>query len=126
MQVANRPGLQLQELVQFSNRLSAAGLAGEDIDKILLTVGETVVSLGGSAATSALAMEQLIQAFQLGKVDFRDFRTIVQQIPGFLEALGDVHGVEANLDGLHDAFDKVGGSIRDLVIPVFDELARTL
>ena len=124
VEIANRPGLQLEQLVQFSNRLSAAGLAAEDVDKILLTVGETVVSLGGSAATSALAMEQIIQAVQLGKVDFRDFRTIVQQIPGYLEALGDVHGVEANLDGLHDAFDKVGGNMRDLLIPVFDELAK--
>ena len=124
IEIANRPGLQLQELVQYSNRLSAAGIAAEDVDKILLTVGETVVSLGGTAATSALAMEQLIQAFQLGKVDFRDFRTIVQQIPGFLEALGDVHGVEKNIDGLHEAFARVGNNMRDLVIPVFDELAE--
>ena len=124
IQVANLPGLQFEPLVRYSNRLRAAGLAGEDVDKILLTVGQTVVSLGGSAATAELAMEQLIQAFQLGKVDFRDFRTIVQQIPGFLEAMGDVHGVAANLDGLHAAFAQTGGSIRDLVIPVFDELAR--
>ena len=54
----------------------------------------------------------------------RDFRTIIQQIPGFLEAMGDVHGVAANLDGLREAFNNTGGSIRDLVIPVFDELSR--
>ena len=124
IEVANRPGLQLEALVRYSNRLSAAGLSAEDANKILLTVGETIVALGGSAATAELAMEQLIQAFQLGKVDFRDFRTIVQQIPGFLEALGDVHGVTANIDGLHDAFAQVGGSMRDLVIPVFDELSK--
>ena len=124
VQVANRPGLQLEELVQYSNRLSAAGVAAEDIDKILLTVGETVVSLGGSSATSALAMEQLIQSFQLGKVDMRDFRTVIQQIPSLLETLGDVHGVQANIDGLHEAFARTGGSIRDLLIPVFDELSR--
>ena len=124
IQVANLPGLQFEPLVRYSNRLRAAGLAGEDVDKILLTVGQTVVSLGGSAATAELAMEQLIQAFQLGKVDFRDFRTIVQQIPGFLEAMGDVHGVRANLEGLHEAFRRTGGSIRDLVIPTFDELSR--
>ena len=124
VQVANRPGLQLEQLVQYSNRLSAAGVAAEDIDKILLTVGETVVSLGGSAATSALAMEQLIQSFQLGKVDMRDFRTVIQQIPSLLETLGDVHGVQANIDGLHEAFARTGGSIRDLLIPVFDELSR--
>ena len=106
VEIANRPGLQLEQLVHIFKQTSAAGLAAEDVDKILLTVGETVVSLGGSAATSALAMEQIIQAIQLGQVDFRDFRTIVQQIPGYLEALGDVHGVEANIDGLHEALLK--------------------
>ena len=124
IEVANRPGLQLEALVRYSNRLSAAGLSAEDANKILLTVGETVVALGGSAATAELGMEQLIQAFQLGKVDMRDFRTVIQQIPGFLEAMGDVHGVTANIDGLHDAFAQMGGSLRDVLIPVFDELSK--
>lgn len=124
IEIANLPGLNFESLTRYSNRLRAAGLGAEDTDKILLTVGQTIVSLGGNASTAALAMEQLIQAVQLGKVDFRDFRTIVQQIPGFLEALGDVHGVEANLEGLHAAYRRVGGSIRDLLIPTFDELSR--
>ena len=46
------------------------------------------------------------------------------RVPGFLEVLGDVHGVEANIDGLREAFNKTGGSMRDLLIPAFDELAR--
>ena len=54
----------------------------------------------------------------------RDFRTVIQQIPSLLETLGDVHGVQANIDGLHEAFARTGGSIRDLLIPVFDELSR--
>lgn len=124
VEIANLPGLNFEALTRYSNRLRAAGLGAEDTDKILLTVGQTIVSLGGNASTASLAMEQLIQAVQLGKVDFRDFRTIVQQIPGFLEALGDVHGVEANIEGLHAAYRRVGGSIRDLLIPTFDELSR--
>ncbi len=124
IEVANLPGLNFAALTRFSNRLIAAGLSAADTDKILLTVGQTVVSLGGSAGKAALAMEQIIQAIQLGTVDMRDFRTIVQQIPGFLEVLGDVHGVAANLDGLHDAFDRVGGNMRELLIPTFDELAK--
>ena len=123
-EIANLPGLNFEALTRFSNRLIAAGVSGSDADKILLTVGQTVVSLGGDASKAALAMEQLIQAIQLGTIDMRDFRTIVQQIPGFLEVLGDVHGVAANLDGLHEAFDRVGGNMRDLLIPTFDELAR--
>ena len=124
IQVANLPGLQFEPLVRYSNRLRAAGIEGQDVDTILLSVGQTIVSLGGSAATAELAMEQLIQAIAAGKVDMRDFRTIIQQIPGFLEAMGDVHGVEANIDGLKEAFDRTGGSIRDLVIPTFEELSR--
>ena len=124
IEIANLPGLNFEALTRFSNRLIAAGVSAEDTDKILLTTGQTVVSLGGSAEKAALAMEQIIQAIQLGTVDMRDFRTIVQQIPGFLEVLGDVHGVAANLDGLHDAFDKVGRNMRDLLIPTFDALAK--
>ena len=124
VEIANLPGLNFEPLTRFSNRLLAAGVGAEDTNKILLTVGQTIVSLGGSADRAALAMEQIIQAIQLGSVDFRDFRTIVQQIPGFLEALGDVHGVEANIEGLHEAFDRVGRNMIDLLIPTFDELAR--
>ena len=36
----------------------------------------------------------------------------------------DVHGVEANIEGLREAFEKTGGSMRDLLIPTFDELSR--
>ena len=124
IQVANRPGLQLEALTRFSNRLSAMGVAGEDVDKILLGTGQTIVALGGTAASAELAMEQLVQAFGSGTVDMRDFRTVIQQIPGFYQALGDVHGVTTNMEGMREAFHNVGDSMRDLVIPVFDELAK--
>ena len=123
-EIADLPGLNFEPLTRYSNRLRAAGVSAADTNTILLTVGQTILSLGGSSAAAALSMEQLIQAIQLGKVDFRDFRTIVQQIPGFLEALGDVHGVEASIEGLHDAFEQVGGSIIDILIPTFEELER--
>ena len=124
--VANFPGLNYQELVRYSNRLQVTGLTAEDTDKILLGIGQTIVSLGGTADTAALATEQLIQAFQLGKVDLRDFRTIIQQIPGFYRALGEVHGVSENIDGLREAFEATGNNMRDLVIPIFDRLNETM
>ena len=123
-EIADLPGLNFEPLTRYSNRLRAAGVSAADTNTILLTVGQTILSLGGSSAAAALSMEQIIQAIQLGKVDFRDFRTIVQQIPGLLEALGDVHGVEASIEGLHDAFEQVGGSIIDILIPTFEELER--
>ena len=124
IEVANLPGLNFEALTRYSNRLRAAGFAADDTDKILLTVGQTIVALGGSAEKALLSMEQIIQAIQLGNIDMRDFRTIIQQVPSLLETLGDVHGVEANIDGLREAFNKTGRSMRDLLIPVFDELAR--
>ena len=108
IEVANLPGLNFEALTRYSNRLRAAGFAADDTDKILLTVGQTIVALGGSAEKASLSMEQIIQAIQLGNIDMRDFRTIIQQVPSLLETLGDVHGVEANIDGLREAFDKTG------------------
>ena len=124
IEVANRPGLQLNELVNFNNRLSAIGLSAEDIDKILLTTGQTIVSLGGNSHIAGEAVEQLTQAFQAGRVSLQDFRSIAQRIPGFYQAIADVHDVGANIDGLREAFDNAGGSLRDVLIPVMDELAR--
>ena len=124
--VANLPGLNYQELIRYSNRLQVTGLTAEDTDKILLGIGQTIVSLGGTADTAALATEQLIQAFQLGQVDLRDFRTVIQQIPGFYRALGEVHGVSENIDGLREAFEATGNNMRDLVIPIFDRLNETM
>ena len=124
IQVANRPGLQLNELVNFNNRLSAIGLSAEDIDKILLTTGQTIVSLGGNSHIAGEAVEQLTQAFQAGRVSLQDFRSIAQRIPGFYQAIADVHDVGANIEGLREAFNNAGGSLRDVLIPVMDELAR--
>ena len=124
IEVANLPGLNFEPLVRYANQFATLGLSAEDTDKILLGVGQTVVSLGGTAASAELSIIQLLQAFRAGTIDMRDFRTIIQQIPGILNAAADVHGVEANIEGLREAFEKTGGSMRDLLIPTFDELSR--
>ena len=71
-------------------------------------------------------MEQIVsRRFSWGKPDLRDFQNIDTADPWLSGSdLADVHGVEANIDGLHEAFAKVGGNMRDLLIPVFDELAK--
>ena len=122
--IANQPGLNFRPLVEYSNRLQAAGVAAEDTDTILRTTGVTILSLGGTAQRAAEAVEQIVQAFQQAdRIDLRDFRTIIQQIPSFLETAADVHGVEANIEGLRTAFDALGQDMRALLIPVFDELS---
>ena len=124
IQVANLPGLNFEPLVRYANQFATLGLSAEDTDKILLGVGQTVVSLGGTSASSERSLIQILQAFRAGTIDLRDFRTIITEIPGILNAAADVHGVEANISGLREAFEKTGGSMRDLLIPVFDELSR--
>ena len=52
IQVANLPGLNFEPLVRYANQFATLGLSAEDTDKILLGVGQTVVSLGGTAASS--------------------------------------------------------------------------
>ena len=48
IEVANLPGLNFEPLVRYANQFATLGLSAEDTDKILLGVGQTVVSLGGS------------------------------------------------------------------------------
>ena len=47
IEVANLPGLNFEPLVRYANQFATLGLSAEDTDKILLGVGQTVVSLGG-------------------------------------------------------------------------------
>ena len=121
--VANLPGLQLSQLINFSNRLRSIGLSAEETDKILLTTGQTIISMGGTADLAAEAVEQITQALQTNTVSMQDFRSIAQRIPGFYNAIADTHGVEASIDGFRDAVENAGGSVRDALIPVMDTLA---
>ena len=120
--VARLPGANLDTLIQYNNRLTAIGLTSEEIDSVLLNVGQSIVSLGGNAALADQSLEQISQALQQNTVDLRDFRPVIQRVPGFLQAVADVHGVDASLDGLRVAVNKLGGSVKDALLPVLEEL----
>ena len=123
-EVARLPGANLDALVQYNNRLAAIGLTGEEIDSILLNVGQSIVSLGGNAVLAEQSLEQISQALQNNIVDLRDFRPIIQRVPGFLQAIADVHGVAPTLDGFREAVARLGGSVKDALLPVLEELGN--
>ena len=123
IEVANLPGLNLTDLIQYSNRLRTLGLTAAETDTLLISTGQAITAFGGTAHTAAEATEQIIQAISSGTVSLQDFRSIAQRVPGFYNAIADVHGVSANIDGLRTAVENAGGSIKDALIPVMEELA---
>ena len=123
IEVANLPGLNLTDLIQYSNRLRTLGLTAAETDTLLISTGQAITAFGGTAHTAAEATEQIIQAISSGTVSLQDFRSIAQRVPGFYMAIADVHGVSANIDGLRTAVENAGGSIKDALIPVMEELA---
>ena len=124
IEVANLPGLQLAQLINYNNRLRAIGLSAEEVDSILLTTGQTILAMGGTSDIASQAVEQLVQALQTNTVSLQDFRSIAQRIPGFYQAIAATHDVEASIDGFRVAVDNAGGSVKDALLPVMDELAR--
>ena len=121
-EVARLPGANLTALVRYSNRLRSIGLTAEETDDILRGVGQSVVVMGGNAHVATEALEQISQALQQNVVDLRDFRPIIQRVPGFLQAVADVHGVAPTLDGMRDAVENLGGSVKDALLPVLARL----
>ena len=123
-EIARLPGANLDSLIQFSNRMRSIGISTEETDNILKNVGQSVVVLGGNAHTATEALEQISQALQKNTIIMHDFRPIIQRIPGFLQAVADVHGVEPTLDGMRVATERLGGSVKDALLPVLEELGN--
>ena len=124
IEVANLPGLNLTDLINYSNRLRSIGLTAEETDLLLQSTGQTIVAFGGTADTAAEAVEQITQALSNNNVSLQDFRSIAQRIPGFYNSIADVHNVEANIDGFRVAVDNAGGSVKDALLPVLAQLAN--
>ena len=122
--IARLPGANLDALIQYNNRLTAIGLTAEETDSILLNVGQSIVSLGGNAILAEQSLEQISQALQNNIVDLRDFRPLIQRVPGVLQAIADVHGVAPSLEGLREAVARLGGSVKDALLPVLEELGN--
>ena len=123
-EIARLPGANLDALIQFSNRLRSIGISSEETDNILKNVGQSVVVLGGNAYTATEALEQIAQALQKNTIIMHDFRPIIQRVPGILQSIANVHGVEPSLDGLRLATERLGGSVKDALLPVLEDLGN--
>ena len=123
-EIARLPGANLDALIQFSNRLRSIGISSEETDNILKNVGQSVVVLGGNAHTATEALEQIAQALQKNTIIMHDFRPIIQRVPGILQSIANVHGVEPTLDGLRLATERLGGSVKDALLPVLADLGN--
>ena len=66
IEVANLPGLNLTDLIQYSNRLRTLGLTAAETDTLLISTGQAITAFGGTAHTAAEATEQIIQAISSG------------------------------------------------------------
>ena len=123
-EIARLPGANLDKLIQFSNRMRSIGISTEETDSILKNVGQSVVVLGGNAHTATEALEQISQALQKNTIIMHDFRPIIQRVPGLLQSIANVHGVEPTLDGLRLATERLGGSVKDALLPVLEDLGN--
>ena len=123
-EIARLPGANLDALIRFSNRLRSIGVSAEETDSILKNVGQSVVVLGGNAYTATEALEQIAQSLSKNTIIMQDFRPIIQRVPGILQSIANVHGVEPSLDGLRLATERLGGSVKDALLPVLEDLGN--
>lgn len=123
-EIARLPGANLDALIRFSNRLRSIGISSEETDSILKNVGQSVVVLGGNAYTATEALEQIAQSLSKNTIIMQDFRPIIQRVPGILQSIANVHGVEPSLDGLRLATERLGGSVKDALLPVLEDLGN--
>ena len=123
-EIARLPGANLDALIRFSNRLRSIGISSAETDSILKNVGQSVVVLGGNAYTATEALEQIAQSLSKNTIIMQDFRPIIQRVPGILQSIANVHGVEPSLDGLRLATERLGGSVKDALLPVLEDLGN--
>ena len=122
-EIARLPGANLEALVRYDARLQAIGLTSHESNLILRNTGQAIVSMGGTAATATEALEQISQALEKNVIIMHDLRPIIQRVPGFLSAIADTHDVAPSLDGLREATERLGGSVKDALLPVLATLA---
>lgn len=81
----------LQSIVTLYNRTAVAtrglGVAEEDVFRVTKTVAEAMKLGGASASEQASTLLQLSQAFQKGKLDGDEFRTVMENASVIQEAL---------------------------------------
>lgn len=94
--VAQRARVPISDLTiayrRYDNALSKVGMGQKDSLRITETIGKMLSLNGASATESASALLQLSQAFNKGKLDGDEFRSVAELMPQILDAIAKATG----------------------------------
>ena len=120
--LANLPGLQLAPLVRYNNILREVGLTTGEVDTVVTSLGNAIVSFGGNAETVDRVFTQLSQSFSQNKLEAEEFNTVLESVPSLRGIIQDVLGLSGGTQELGEAFKAAGGDLIDFLLPVFERL----
>lgn len=72
---------------KMANNQKELGLSGTELAGVVKTISQSMVIGGGSVQGNKAALEQLGQAFSSGVLRGEEFNTMMEQAPGFMQAL---------------------------------------
>ena len=119
MEVAKLPGLGLQEVVDGSIRLQAAGFSAEQAKKSLMAFGNALATVGKGKAELDGVTTALSQIQSKGKVFAEEINQLNERLPQIRTAMKAAFGT-ANSEDLQ----KLGLSSEEFVAKVSDEFAK--
>lgn len=127
-EIAKLPGLNTPQIIRYSNSLRSAGATTSEVDAIVVSFGQSIVGLGGSAADTSRAMLQLTQAFGENKISQENFSTIKELIPSFNRLAKEVYDTDGSMDALNQRFKASGQTLgqQEAVSARIQQLERSL
>ena len=125
-EIAKLPGLNVPQIIRYSNSLRAAGATASEVDAIITTFGQAIVGLGGNAADTSRAMLQLTQAFGENKISQENFSTIKELIPNFNKLAQEVYNTDGTMDGLNKTFQASGQTLGQFLLPILAKLRQEI
>ncbi|MDE0398863.1 MAG: tape measure protein [Candidatus Poribacteria bacterium] len=124
--IAKLPGLNTPQIIRYSNSLRSAGATAAEVDAIIVSFGQSIVGLGGSAADTSRAMLQLTQAFGENKISQENFSTIKELIPSFNRLSQEVYKTDGSMDDLNKKFQASGQTLGQFLLPVLARLRQEI
>ena len=125
-EIAKLPGLNTPQIIRYSNSLRSAGATTAEVDAIVVSFGQSIVGLGGTAADTSRAMLQLTQAFGENKISQENFSTIKELIPSFNRLSQEVYNTDGTMDDLNKTFQASGQTLGQFLLPVLAKLRQEI
>ena len=123
-EIANRArtpvGTLAETYKRFDTALESVGKSQEESLRITETVAKALTLQGAAASETESVLRQLSQAFQKGKLDGDEFRSVAENIPVIIEAISETLGTSRSeifrlskegaitIDVLAQAFENLG------------------